>query len=234
LSQRMMSTIVPVEHALKALAEDGFYCIHDSTIGERILEAEQNRVQFSASSEGGWNFYTHNVLQDQRIRAVLESSFERCSLGYYVRLAEDQDRIYQIRRGGLKPDILLVQVWSKGSRVVYYSRSHLETLSSYRAANRMWQIPLASLTRKGCEGIEVTFEDGGFSILDARLGFEMRHGSPITCVFAAKEQLKTWDKLVLPKAAELTAAKLEGGKIGVHFEAHDKNIASGGDTNDDT
>jgi hypothetical protein len=61
---RMMSATISFEDARKALAEDGFYCIQDPTVGLRILETERNGSQFSPSSEAGLEFCKLNVLKD--------------------------------------------------------------------------------------------------------------------------------------------------------------------------
>jgi hypothetical protein len=64
-------------------------------------------------------------------------------------------------------------------------------------------------------------------ILDSRLGFEMKVGDPITCAFAAKEQMKNWPLLKRPRSAESIPIPLEldeleeSGNIGVHMEDYD-------------
>ena len=70
------------------------------------------------------------------------------------------------------------------------------------------------------------------AILDARLGFEMKVGSPITCGFTVEANLKRWPKLALPKSAELIpiAPELESGNISVHFEEYDNNQTGNGGT----
>ncbi|PVH70792.1 hypothetical protein DL98DRAFT_123814 [Cadophora sp. DSE1049] len=215
----MSTTPTSFEVARTGVAEDGFYCIQDPTLGLRILEMEQNGSQFSSSSKAGWEFCKSNVLKDKRIRTLLESFFDWCGLGDYRRIAEDQGHIFQLRKGGEKPDILLVHLWSKGSRVVYYRGSHLIPWKSVRAANRMWEIAFAVLELAGICGTEIFFENGGLAILDARIAFEMRHGSPITCGFAVQDELRTWPKLVLPKSEDsaLMVAELDTEKIGVNF-----------------
>ncbi|CZT10264.1 uncharacterized protein RAG0_14790 [Rhynchosporium agropyri] len=214
-----MST-TPTSEAIKAaVAELGFYQIQDPTLGLRIEEMEKKGSQRSISSEAGLEFCISNVVEDQRIRTLLESFFRWCGLGYYQSIAEDQGHIFQFRKGVGQPDILLVQLWSKGSRVVYYGGSHLIPWFTVRAANRLWEIPLAALTREGIGGTEIFYEHGGLAILDARVAFEMKHGSPITCGFAVQDQLKTWPKLVLPKSEESArrVAELDTRTIGVHI-----------------
>lgn len=96
------------------------------------------------------------------IRTILEKSFERCSLGFYTRIRADPGHIVQLRKGGDLPDILCVLLWDKGSQVIYYPGSHLESLESYRSANRMWEVTSASLKSAGCEQKLVDFEHGGW------------------------------------------------------------------------
>ncbi|CZR66035.1 uncharacterized protein PAC_15936 [Phialocephala subalpina] len=228
----MSTTAISFEDARTALAEDGFYCIQDPTVGLRILEMERNGSQFSSSSKAGLEFCKSNVLKDERIRTILESSFDWCGLGYYQRIAEDQGHIFQLRKGGENPDILLVHLWSKGSRVIYYRGLHLIPWKSVRAANRMWEIPFAALARAGIHGTEIFFENGGLAILDARLAFEMGHGSPITCGFAVKDELRSWPKLVPPDSEDSAQmiAELETEKVGVYFAIRDGSQISGGGT----
>lgn len=70
------------------------------------------------------------------------------------------------------------------------------------------------------------------AILDARLGFEMKVGNPITCGFAVEEQLKKWPKLARPRSAESVQMPpdLERGKISVLFEDYDNSKSAKGGT----
>lgn len=56
-------------------------------------------------------------------------------------------------------------------------------------------------------------------IVDARLAFEIKQGSPITSVFATEDELKGWAKIVLPKSEDLVrkVAEMESKRIGVNF-----------------
>jgi hypothetical protein len=67
------------------------------------------------------------------------------------------------------------------------------------------------------------------AILDARLAFEMVHGSPITCGFAMKDELRKWPKLAPPKSEDSAqmVAELETEKIGVYFATQDKSQIGG-------
>jgi len=96
----------------------------------------------------------------------------------------------------------------------------------------MWEIAFAALVRAGIRGKETFFENGGLVILDARLAWEMGHGSPITCGFAVKDELRSWPKLVPPESEESAqmVAELETEQIGVYFAIQDERQISGGGT----
>jgi hypothetical protein len=61
----MSTTTFSLEDATAALAEDGFYCIQDPTVGLHLLEMERNGSQFSSSSKAGLEFCKSNVLKDE-------------------------------------------------------------------------------------------------------------------------------------------------------------------------
>ncbi|KAF4637410.1 hypothetical protein G7Y89_g675 [Cudoniella acicularis] len=214
----MASTTFSVEDARKSILEDGFFCVEDPVVGERVLEIAEKGSPLL--SEEGLEFCKLNVLDDERIRSILESTFEWCGLGLYRRFGSDSGHIFSFRRGGMQAglQVLVVHLWSSGSRVVYHSKSHLHSLNSVQAANGLFEIPLANLGRVGSIGTELVFENGGLAILDARLAFEIKQGSPITSVFATEDELKRWAKIILPKSEDLVrkVAEMESKMIGVN------------------
>lgn len=46
--------------------------------------------------------------------------------------------------------------------MVYHKGSHLIGMKSVRAANGMWEVPRAALSRAGIEGSKIDFEQGGW------------------------------------------------------------------------
>jgi hypothetical protein len=92
---------------------------------------------------------------------MLESSFEWCALGDYRRLWDDHPNlIFQLRRGGTKADILVVQLWKAESEAIYYRASHTMDLNSIRASNKMFEVPRAMVERAAVEEIPKTFDHG--------------------------------------------------------------------------
>lgn len=61
----MASTTFVLDDAIKAIAENGFYHIQDPTVGQRIMEMERNKHQFSITSTAGLEFYRVNVHENE-------------------------------------------------------------------------------------------------------------------------------------------------------------------------
>jgi hypothetical protein len=60
-----------------------------------------------------------------------------------------------------KAQALIVQLWSSGSRMVFYSGSHLQSLHAKPADIGLLQIPLDHLGQEGIKPIAVDMKDGG-------------------------------------------------------------------------
>jgi hypothetical protein len=60
-----------------------------------------------------------------------------------------------------KARALIVQLWSSGSRMVFYSGSHLLSLPAKAAKNGLLETPLDRLKQAGIKWIEVEMKDGG-------------------------------------------------------------------------
>ncbi|KAH6614578.1 hypothetical protein B0J18DRAFT_439681 [Chaetomium sp. MPI-SDFR-AT-0129] len=231
-----MSTTTSNADEREALTRDGFYHKQDSEVGSRISEMERDGSQFSSKLGPGWEFLKRNVLQNATVRAALEP-YKYSRLGYYQRIAQDAGHIFQLMKGEEHPVVLLVHLWGKGSRARYFPGSHLIALNSVRAANRLWEVPLAALDRAGIVGQEQDFKEGGLAILNARLALEMPYGDPVTCGFvvgddliAVEKELEKWPKMILPKNAGETVAELQSERMGVHFTIQDDDRTGGGST----
>ncbi|CAM1503418.1 Fc.00g081940.m01.CDS01 [Cosmosporella sp. VM-42] len=183
---------------------------------------EKSKHQFSTTTTAGLQFYRESVHENEHVRSVLGATFDWCALGDYRRIQEDRGHIFQLRMGGAKADILVVQLWKDGCRGIYWRGSHHispKALESPRAANRMWEAASARLERAGCQPVPLDFQTGGLVVLDARVAFETDHGSPVTCSFAPLYQLRNWRKLIPPKseASDRLVEELQTEKMGVYF-----------------
>ena len=63
-----------------------------------------------------------------------------------------------------KPEVqaLIVQSWSKDSKVAFYKGSHLHMLEARPAANGYLEIPPTNLANDAIERIEVEMKEGGW------------------------------------------------------------------------
>lgn len=75
---------------------------------------------------------------------------------------------------------LVVHLWSRESKGVFYKGSHLQPLRAKAAANGLLEIPDESLLTSSIEPMEVEMKQGGLAVVDARLGFKILQGFTIT------------------------------------------------------
>ncbi|CZS92365.1 uncharacterized protein RAG0_02776 [Rhynchosporium agropyri] len=222
----MASTTFALVDARKSILDDGFLALHDSVVGGHVLDIQQKDFPFL--SEYGLEFCKINFLDDTRIQSILESFLPWSGLGLCLKWNNDPGHNFSFRKGGTKAGlrVLLVQLWSVGSRVAYWGGSHLLSPPAVGAANGLWEVPSAALKRAGCKQTEITFEQGGLAILDARLAFEIKDGFSITSAFATEDELKKWAKMFLPRLPGLEAKVTDMGsihpKIGVNFAFKDQ------------
>ncbi|KAJ5263950.1 hypothetical protein N7478_011555 [Penicillium angulare] len=217
----MALTTFDLENASNAIRNSGFYCEKDPELRTPLLDMGPK----SCLSEEGLEFCKLHVLRDNRVRTILESFLPWCSLGRYRKFHSDAGHIFQFRGGGEKAGrhVLVVQLWGEGSEVVFFNRSHTYELPGVHASNGLWEVPYAALESTKCaEGSEIIFQQGGITIQDARVAFEIRKGTPIATVFAMRDVITKWAKVVLPNTPQILhkVAELqnESESIGFHFE----------------
>ncbi|KAG4425785.1 hypothetical protein IFR04_000992 [Cadophora malorum] len=200
----MEPTIYSVEAVTEALFKDGFLVQKDSAVGDGIQEIEKKGFEFF--SENGLDFCQQYVL-NTRILSIVESFFgnETCILAHCLRYIAYPGHISCFRRGGPKAGrrALAVHLLAKGSRVGYYSGSHNHDLPTTKGIRFLNEISQSALDEVGCQCEEKAFPDGGLTIFDARIGFELKEGYAITFEFATADVIKTWPKIVLPSSPEL-------------------------------
>ena len=101
----------------------------------------------------------------QLVRSIILAYFKgkRCILGHWLRYEAYPGHIVCFRRGGPKAGqkALMVQLWVKGSQVVYYSGSHLHELPTEEGRRSLHEISPVAIADAGCVAMEKVFEDGG-------------------------------------------------------------------------
>ncbi|KAJ9155561.1 hypothetical protein NKR23_g2131 [Pleurostoma richardsiae] len=189
---------------------------------------------FPIATVYGLRFCRLCVLGDERIRAIVESLFREsgiCYLGMYLRYGYHEgydSHAYRFQMGNKEADlsVLMVQLWAKGSRAIYYESSHLLELPTTSMQNALYGTADSDLQEAGCRGLETPFEDGGVAFFDARSLFKIKHKSALTFAFTTKAVLEnkafSWTKMVLSRtpgmveevnAMERISTKIKKGQI---------------------
>ncbi|KAF1993219.1 hypothetical protein P154DRAFT_527922 [Amniculicola lignicola CBS 123094] len=211
------SQLSSTESTRNSILENGFFFDHDAILGQLIEEMDKDSIPFA--SAGGLQFCKLNVLDNPRIRPVLESFFEWFALGLYRSIGASPGD-YNFRRSDpeAKVEVLLVQLWSNGSRASFWGGSHRHQLPCVKGENNLWRVPRVSLKHLGLTPSEVTFEQGGFTILDPRIAVEVTQGTATTFAFGTKEVVSTWNPMRLPKLQDVeeTVGRMESINFGMN------------------
>jgi len=194
--EELVGTVTPApalaaDEAVQSILAQGCFHLKSAQIGQRVKE----QGAIPVISEKGLEFCRVNVLEDPFIQHVLKSldawSVPRIGRrfssdpGHYFSFmisSEDQVRSF------------VVQLWGAGSRMEFIEGSHRHRLNGVDAANGLFEVPYAQLKKLG-KPIEVQMEEGGLTILDARVGFRIIEGSATTFGFTRGRDFENWAKV---------------------------------------
>jgi len=189
----------------KSVREKGFFWVSDKAVGTRVDKIRETGYPFDRKD--GLVFCRLSTVGDERVRRVASSVIERPGLGAWKAFGRDPSRGYCTFRNPpsevRKPVALHVQLWPTNSKVVFHEGSHLHSLDVKPASTGWFEVSLEELKSKGVTPVEVTMKEGGLSISDARLAFTIVEGTAIIFGFGAREEVKQWAKMKLPKSLEL-------------------------------
>ncbi|KAB2099594.1 hypothetical protein AG0111_0g12091 [Alternaria gaisen] len=219
----MASTTFSLEAALRSLDEEGYVVLEDTGVGGIVSEMEQR--EFAFLSPYGLDYCKQHVLDNPRVRSILEALFNRCSLGHWLRYNELPGHFECFSKGGSEAGLhfLAVHQWPKGSRVACWNGSHRANLPTQTSRRSTFETTQAALVEAGFKVDVREFPEGALVIRDPRLYIESRTGYAITFMFAKEEVLAGWPKIVLLDKPGLRekVAKMESTKIGVNFAFQD-------------
>lgn len=208
-----------LETAQRALLDDGFVDLEDATMGDVVLEME--RRDFPYLTPFGLKYCKQHILEDERIRVVVESSLGECSLGHWLRYRALPGHIECFRRGGKEAGlrVLVVQQFCKDSEVEIWHGSHLHDLPITEGIRSLHETTRLELEKAGCTAELKKFQSGGLIIRDARTYAEILEGYAITFLFAIADALSGWPKILLANSPELIrlAVNMETPKIRLNF-----------------
>lgn len=249
-----MASSFPTPAEEDSLRSEGFIVVQDETIGAKVKGMRQKR--FPIRFADGLTFCKQCVLDDtvrvflllwnladfiQRVRSVLEKSFDWCGLGIYRVFGSDPTHVYVFMTcPNVDLPSLNIQLWEAGSEIEYYAGSQSLELNTFDSSTGLLEVPFAHLSKTKPETVEL--EQGGMYarniasnivhkisdewhrvIADTRLAFRIVKGLAIMFVFATREELLGWAKMVLPKnrGLEKMVAEMDTSKIGVNFAFQD-------------
>jgi len=183
-------------------------------VGERVKDM-QNKG-FPIETAEGLDFCKQNVLDDTRVRHILEALFPWSGLGIYDVYQLDSNNIYAFLTG-LYPKLtaVVVQLWSPESSMVIYGGSQDLRIKGLFASNGLLEIPYASVRQ--CKPINVEMEKGGLAIFDARLAFQTVKGFAIYFVFVSSRKGGPQKKFPGNSDLKIKANAMESKTIGLNF-----------------
>jgi len=138
-------------------------------------------------------------------------SDETCFLVHGLRYKAYPDHISCFRKGGREAGrrVLAVHLLAKGSRVSYWGGSHQHALPTIVGSRLLFEISPSALTIAGCKCEEKEYPNGGLTIFDARVSFELKGGFALTYEFATTNEAELWPKISVPSLPELLQKKEE-------------------------
>ncbi|KAH8756732.1 hypothetical protein F5883DRAFT_649323 [Diaporthe sp. PMI_573] len=205
------------ESAQDAVRNSGFYCEKDPLVGGEFLRMQ--REGFTLLSKDGLEFYEVNILNNKRVRSVLDSLLLDYGLSRCRYFQSDPGHRFQFSSGGERAgqNVIVVLLWDKASTVTFYRGSHHLDIPGPGASNGLWEIPAAKLDLGKAEWF--AFEHGGLTIQDARTVFEIVHGTPIAAIFGTHDVLRRWSKWGLPDTPDVVQKVAEMNRTRVPLNA---------------
>jgi hypothetical protein len=112
--------------------------------------------------------------------------------------------------------ILIIMIWSKASRVRFWPGSHRHWLFPVEAANSLLAVSRLHLRRLGLESKEEVLDNGGFTIHDARVAFQVQAGSAIVFAIGGEAAVEGWEPMELPMRLKYKVSEMENANFMVN------------------
>ncbi|KAK3900116.1 hypothetical protein C8A05DRAFT_17539 [Staphylotrichum tortipilum] len=199
------------------ITSNGFWAQEDAAVGKRVDDIVNQGFQFK--TEQGLELCKVTALDDPRIRPVIEFFLPRSVLGFYKAYGRTRQVHCILNRLTPELQILVVQIWSSGSEVIFYPGSHTHLLNAVGAQNGLLAIPPDRLNLPGINAKSVEMPNGGFAIVDARLAFRPLGGKVVMFGFMTPSEVIYWAKMGLPGTLEQKVRdEMESQTIGMNFK----------------
>ncbi|KAK2005405.1 hypothetical protein LZ32DRAFT_510089, partial [Colletotrichum eremochloae] len=197
-----------------SVIDRGYFVSEDLSLGEQVKQMEDNATPFASAP--GLQFAETNVLRHPIIRPLLESLLGTSSLGLYRSLGPSPFEYVFNSDPGHEIEIIMVMIWSPGSKFIYWAGSHHHWLDPVEAANSLLQVTRARLQSSGSVPVETTFEEGGFAVIDARTAFQITAGTAITFAFGKEDAVRMWRPMQLPRSLKHHVTSMESQTLRIN------------------
>ncbi|KAG9249701.1 uncharacterized protein F5Z01DRAFT_631190 [Emericellopsis atlantica] len=170
------------------------------------------------ASQRGLLFCKDNVLDHQLIRTVIKSSFSWCALGLYRSIGPARQVCTFESAPDSEMETLIIMLWGRQSKIHFWPDSHHHWLKPVEAANSLLAVARTHLKELGLRPETETLDDGGFTIHDSRVAFEVENGTAITFAVGTKEAMKAWHPMELSARLNHTVNEMESTNFKINVK----------------
>ncbi|KAI0404023.1 hypothetical protein F4802DRAFT_569439 [Xylaria palmicola] len=225
-----------ITDAKLSIERAGFYLVQDKEpgvvrprrdAGKGRRFAEFYDAGYRTKTPAGLNFVIQNSIGDLEIGNIIRSIIQQPRWGYLRyysdRLPANYAWFFHVRDPKKDHEAihtLLVQFWMPGSRVTYYEGSQLQLFNAGDPENwGIFRIPISDIERKGIVTTTQDMPNGGYTIIDSRLGWTCQQGKFMNIGFGTEDEVGKWGKMELPDTQALRAkvAELEADGFRTNF-----------------
>ncbi|KAI0892493.1 hypothetical protein F4806DRAFT_499900 [Annulohypoxylon nitens] len=194
----------PTHDAIESIRETGAYIVKDALTGERVARFDRS-LPFKTPE--GLEFCAENSLYNKDIRTVVESSVDRPHWGFakiYRGGVLSSDQVYFFIDG---PDVqvIFVLLWAPESQFILFEGSHSQEVQGKEMSDfGILTLPRDQMnTRKGVTKVLVDMTEGGFALIDGRVGWTILKGSQIAVGYPSETEVSHWGKMRLGESTIL-------------------------------
>ncbi|OAQ58103.1 hypothetical protein VFPPC_14907 [Pochonia chlamydosporia 170] len=168
-----VSEVVAATDSVGFFKEQGLFYQEDATVGAIVNALD---AQGLSGTNEGFKFFTGYLFGDARIRPILEPYLKHPNPQSSSIFSADPGHTFAFSTAPEEAGRVVIQVWSTGSRMEFYEKSHAKKLKGFLSANGLLEITRASLKMNGCDSISVRMDKGGIAILHPKLAFQILEG----------------------------------------------------------
>lgn len=220
---------IPVIDAKSSIERTGLYLVKDRVEQTNDAEGQRDVARSAGKGKGfarffregyytktpkGLDFVYQNTKGDIEIWSIVLSIIERPRWGYLryysFRLSSEYAWFFHNRdekRDHEAIHTLMVQFWLPGSRITFYKGSQLLFFNAKEDPDN-WGVlktPRSNMKRKGVVATVEDMPNGGYTIIDSRLGWTCEAGGFMNIGLGDDREVAEWIKMQLPDTKPLRA-----------------------------